>query len=291
MSAHGGTGRESVADVHPVPPAADRRSGHRQHRRLQSDDPQDPPGANLPSVQAGTPYQIIGYNNSVADFSDVVFPVIGEDSTRQCAICHQSDTGATQADAWFTKPSRVACGSCHDNVNFATGEGHAGLPQVSDNQCTNCHTPQGELEFDISIKGAHVQPTQSALLPGLDVKLLEVADGTAGSHPTVTFTATDKNGDPVDVNSISRLLLGLDGPTTDYPMEPIQEDATKATPSSDNRWMYTFTAGDPGRRDRFLGGRRRGPSRRNAVSRHRDRARRGPRLHPERRNLLLGGRQ
>ena len=31
-------------------------------------------GADLPSVQSGTPYQIIGFRNSVHDFSDVVIP-------------------------------------------------------------------------------------------------------------------------------------------------------------------------------------------------------------------------
>ena len=31
-------------------------------------------GANLPSVKAGKPYQIIGFNQGVSDWSDVVFP-------------------------------------------------------------------------------------------------------------------------------------------------------------------------------------------------------------------------
>ena len=31
-------------------------------------------GSSLPSVKSGTPYQIIGYQNSVADYSTVVFP-------------------------------------------------------------------------------------------------------------------------------------------------------------------------------------------------------------------------
>ncbi len=45
-------------------------------------------GASLPSVLAGTPYEIIGFNGSVNDFSDVVFPA----DTRNCQMCHQ--TGA-----------------------------------------------------------------------------------------------------------------------------------------------------------------------------------------------------
>jgi len=34
-------------------------------------------GSSLPSVQAGGHYQIVGFNNSVADFSTVVFPANG----------------------------------------------------------------------------------------------------------------------------------------------------------------------------------------------------------------------
>ena len=195
-------------------------------------------GSSLPSVQAGTPYQIIGYGNSVHDFSDVVYPA----NVLRCQTCHDPNNGAAQQDHWLTNPNRAACGSCHDNVNFATGENHAGLPQVSDNQCANCHVPQGELEFDLSIMGAHTIPTESQELPGLVVDLLEVSDGMAGQHPTVTFTVKDKEGNPVDAASLDRLRLGLDGPTTDYPMPPIQEDATSASGGSDGTYTYTFDA-------------------------------------------------
>ncbi|MBE7543830.1 MAG: hypothetical protein HS123_15855 [Solibacteraceae bacterium] len=85
---------------------------------------------------------------------------------RRCASCHEP--GAKQANAWLTNPTRRACGSCHDNVNFATGENHLNLPQISDNQCKNCHIPEGELEFDASIKGAHTIPQESKMLPGIN---------------------------------------------------------------------------------------------------------------------------
>jgi hypothetical protein len=42
-------------------------------------------GSSLPSVQAGQPYQIIGFNNSVNDFSDVVFPAM----VQNCQMCHE----------------------------------------------------------------------------------------------------------------------------------------------------------------------------------------------------------
>ena len=41
---------------------------------------------------------------------------------RMCSKCHDN-TKAAQADNWKTKPSRLACGACHDGINWATGTG------------------------------------------------------------------------------------------------------------------------------------------------------------------------
>ena len=135
-------------------------------------------------MKAGKPYQIGGGANPSTGLR-VVFP-----PTRGAANSATiQKSGAAQADAWLKNPSRAACGSCHDDVNFATGENHVNLPQVNDNQCAHCHIPQGELEFDASIKGAHTIPTESATRPGIVVDILKVDNGGAGKKPTVTFTA------------------------------------------------------------------------------------------------------
>src|SRR5580658_6702504 len=86
-------------------------------------------GSSLPSVIAGTPYQIIGYMNSVNDFSAVVDPAMAQ----RCTVCHSQTTGAAQATAYLLKPTRTTCGSCHDNVNFATGANHPGGAYPDDN--------------------------------------------------------------------------------------------------------------------------------------------------------------
>jgi len=75
---------------------------------------------------------------------------------RRCEVCHDPKSGAAQATAYLTKPTRVACGACHDDVNFATGANHAGGPQISDNQCATCHIPVGELDFDAGADGVDV---------------------------------------------------------------------------------------------------------------------------------------
>lgn len=177
-------------------------------------------GADLPSVQAGKPYKIIGNQGSVHDYSTVVIP----SDARNCAACHEP--GGTQKTNIF-KPSRAACGACHDNVNFATGENHVDLPQVSDNQCSTCHTPQGELDFDASITGAHMIPRKSAMLPGTVFEVTKVDDGSAGKRPTVTFSVKDKAGNPIKPSDMTRLALVLAGPTSDY-ASYVSEDVRNA---------------------------------------------------------------
>ena len=193
-------------------------------------------GVNLPSVQAGTPYQIIGFGQSVNDFSTVVFP----SDVRNCTICHTP--AAAQSNNYITAQSRAACGSCHDNVNFATGVNHAGGPQFDDNQCSICHTPQGELEFDASILGAHTIPTKSMSLPGTTFQLLKIDNGSPGKSPTVTFSVKDKAGNPIPASSMNSLSLVMAGPTTDYATY-VSESALKTTScGSDGICQYTFAA-------------------------------------------------
>ena len=198
-------------------------------------------GASLPSVRAGKPYQIIGFGQSVHDYSDVAHPA----DVRRCQSCHDPNSGAAQHENWLTNPTRAACGSCHDNINWATGENHLGLPQPSDRLCAGCHIPEGEIEFDASIKGAHTVPTESKELPGTIAELIEVSNGTAGEKPTVVFTLKDKAGNPILASRMDRLVLSLAGPAKDYPMTPIQEDARQADGAGDGRYWWTFKSAIP----------------------------------------------
>ena len=230
-------------------------------------------GAELPSVQAGTPYQIIGFGNSVHDYSKVEFPA----DARTCSACHTQETDeekAAMAEAaaslanvaamparsrsaaarsdlakqvqggnYLTKPSRAACGACHDDVNFATGEHHAGLRQISDNQCANCHFPEGELEFDLSIIGAHKVERFSNQLPGTNFEILSVTNTAPGQNPTVTFKITNDAGQTVPPSMMGRLALVLAGNTGDF-SEFVSEGPSGATPATGG-FAYTFQAPIP----------------------------------------------
>jgi len=195
-------------------------------------------GADLPSVQAGGKYVIIGFNQSVNDYSTVVFP----SDVRNCTICHTPT--AKQAMNYVTKPTRATCGSCHDDVNFASGVNHAGGPQPDDNLCAQCHIPQGEYEFDASILGAHTIPTNSTQLPGTVLKLLSVANGSPGKSPTVTFTLKDKSGNPLSAANMGSFNLVLAGPTSDYPGYT-SESAKSSSGGSGGNYTYTFNATIP----------------------------------------------
>lgn len=203
-------------------------------------------GSSLPSVHAGAPYRIIGFNQTVVDWSTVVYPA----DVRRCETCHRQDLKAAQATAYLMRPTAATCGSCHDNVNFATGANHAGGPQINDNLCATCHIPQGEIDFDASIKGAHVIPTESAMLSGLVVSLVKVDNGGAGSAPTVTFTVKNKAGNAVPLTALGSLSLTMAGPASDYGYTSfgsdvttpgyVTESATSASCGSDGTCMYTF---------------------------------------------------
>ncbi|HTB13467.1 MAG TPA: OmcA/MtrC family decaheme c-type cytochrome [Bryobacteraceae bacterium] len=205
-------------------------------------------GASLPSVVAGGTYSVTN-RFGTTDFSKVVFPADPGDP-RRCETCHSQTSGAAQATAYLTNPTRAACGSCHDDVNFATGVNHPGGPQFDDNLCATCHIPQGEMDFDASIKGAHVAPIASSLLGGLAVAITKVSNGTAGTAPVVAFTVKDGSGNPLPLSKLGSISFTMAGPTTDYGYTTfgsattpgyVTESATKATCDASGNCLYTFT--------------------------------------------------
>jgi OmcA/MtrC family decaheme c-type cytochrome len=215
-------------------------------------------GEELPSVIAGKPYQIIGFNQSLADYSTVAYPAAG--GVKSCTTCHDNSFNAAQKDNWLSRPTRQACGSCHDNVNFATGANHVNLPQVSDNMCKTCHIPQGDIQFDASIINSHVIDTMDPAAPGVNVKILKVDNGVAGKAPLVTFTIKDNAGNGLSMATMTgganRIGLVLAGPTTDYGYTSFGSDVTthgyvsenpvpKAQCSSDGTCTYQFTHSIP----------------------------------------------
>lgn len=121
-----------------------------------------------------------GYNPGVK-LNEVKYPQL----ITNCAKCHSGDTtkpdgsantvakldgtvvqmATPQGNNWYTKPSRQACGACHDGINFNDGTGttlatgHAptghgaglGGAQLNDSQCATCHNATAIKKMHVSV--------------------------------------------------------------------------------------------------------------------------------------------
>ena len=197
-------------------------------------------GENLPSVMAGKPFILTGTN----DYSTVAFP----QDIRNCYYCHEGTDPAkkpAQAANWYAYPSSKACGSCHDDVNFTTGAGHAAGPQA-DGTCATCHLPQGDAEWDASVKGAHTVPDKSKQLKGLKAEIISVDQAAPGKKPVVTFKLTNGDGTVLDPKTFgSSLNIDLGGPTSDYTLFPDFRERADGAVFNGTVATYTFTNAIP----------------------------------------------
>jgi OmcA/MtrC family decaheme c-type cytochrome len=122
------------------------------------------------------------YNYADVEFNEVLYP----QDIRNCTKCHDPSNAATpQADNFMKVPSRLACGACHDGIDFATGkgvtladaakgltvspQGHVGGIQPDDTKCAGCHSDP--TRPDINIDAVHTpvtppNPGNSLLLGG-----------------------------------------------------------------------------------------------------------------------------
>lgn len=181
------------------------------------------------------------YNYANVVFNNKGFSML-RGGQKMCAVCHDN-TKAVNADNWNTVPSRLACGACHDGINFATGAGttlgglttgHVGKAQSSDATCALCHASAdiktyhqtenitehnptiaaGLATFTYEVKSAAVDPATN----DLSVVFKISKDGTAlAALPPVGFTgspsfllawaeAQDGITTPVDFNNKGRKL-------------------------------------------------------------------------------------
>ena len=167
-------------------------------------------GAYLPSVENGTSYRIVGFGQNVLDFSVIKWP----QDVRNCEKCH---TGP-QGDNYKLKPNRAACSSCHDDVNFGTGENHLGGVQTTDQLCTSCHTPDSPGVAPIT-EAHNIPPWPFEYSVSLNMTSPENGKYyTSGETPQVTVVIKNAtSGEIVDPNTIangtwSRANLYVSGP-------------------------------------------------------------------------------
>jgi OmcA/MtrC family decaheme c-type cytochrome len=220
-------------------------------------------GANLPSVQDGGEYVIYGFRNRPHDYSNIHFP----QDIRNCQNCHvntgteRADLGwytdilkTSQGDNWNEYPTRAACGSCHDDVDFDT---HLG-GQPDDSKCGSCHSPT-------SARGALNAHKMLVREAGEDfaAEVVSVSNTGQGEFPTVNFRIFNpKDGTNYNLDTdpawtqgggTSRLFVTLGWDTDDYTNAGNGPDADNAStvgmdaladavPSSSGNGSYDITS-------------------------------------------------
>jgi OmcA/MtrC family decaheme c-type cytochrome len=177
-----------------------------------------------------------GQYTGVAMPYDITYP----QDVRKCDKCHRAP--AAQAATFATKPSRRACGSCHDDVSFlavaavpAGRTAHKGGPMADDSLCSTCHPKTGaqtaatygvldsHIPFDVPnptatwlggtnantnagyLPAAGVLPAGAAKI-AYDVKSVS---RDAAKHPSIVFRFI-KDGTPVVFNAYVA-GAGIDG--------------------------------------------------------------------------------
>ncbi|HEY0788315.1 MAG TPA: OmcA/MtrC family decaheme c-type cytochrome, partial [Thermoanaerobaculia bacterium] len=195
-----------------------------------------------PNLSKG--FKIIGFNQSVHDYAHTTFP----QDIRNCKNCHEGTVPAqmpAQAQNFNTHPTRDACGACHDDVNWATGENHPGGAQANDAACTTCHQPDGP-EFGASVRGAHTIPVKSSQLAGLKAEIVSVSDVAPGKSPTAVFKVTNGDGSAVDPTKLAGFSPLLGGPATSYRVFAYEDARAKASfDAATGNTTYTFAKALP----------------------------------------------
>ncbi len=153
-----------------------------------------------------------------------------------CAKCHGDPDGAGPLTApadggnHESKPSRQACGACHDDIvwsNPYTANGQTMLANFTNDACTSCHFVTGGATPDpLSIRDAHLHPlVNPAINPGLNIHVSTVTNATGGGVGVgdvvrATFTATNDAGTPVALSDagLTSFTAVVSGPTTNSNM-------------------------------------------------------------------------
>lgn len=143
------------------------------------------------------------YNYANVVFNNKAFSIL-DNGQKLCAKCHDN-TKAAQADNWNTVPSRLACGACHDGINFATGTGttiggaatgHVGKAQSSDATCALCHGAADIKTYHMSVNKTEHNPTVAAGLVNFTYEIKSAAVDATSKLLTVVFKIS-ADGTPV----------------------------------------------------------------------------------------------
>ncbi|HBA71843.1 MAG: hypothetical protein A2X82_03330 [Geobacteraceae bacterium GWC2_55_20] len=144
-------------------------------------------------IHMGSKLTKTGYNYAGVLFNDILYPK----AITNCRQCHKGDsaaelTAAPQANNWKEKPSRKSCGSCHDNINFATGAnakvgGLAHPVQADDQFCASCHGTGGPYPVENFHMSEIATPNSPNVAAGLVNFFYEVSSASVAADNTLSI--------------------------------------------------------------------------------------------------------
>jgi OmcA/MtrC family decaheme c-type cytochrome len=140
------------------------------------------------------------YNYANVAFNNKGYSML-DGGQRMCIKCHDN-TKAAQADNWKSKPSRLACGACHDGINWTTGagmtladkaeglgkqSGHVAGAKADDSTCAICHTADAMVTYHQTSNVTKHNPTIAAGLKNISYEIKSAAVDAATNNVTVSF--------------------------------------------------------------------------------------------------------
>lgn len=94
-------------------------------------------------VHMGEELAKTGYQYAGVYFNHVTYP----QDHRNCVKCHSAGAATPQGDNWFLRPNRMACGACHDHVDFTQPHGGPSpVVRTDDSACASCHN-EADIKF------------------------------------------------------------------------------------------------------------------------------------------------
>jgi len=195
-------------------------------------------------IHMGEELLLQGYNQFGVMYNEVTYP----QPQANCVKCHSASTATPQGDNWKMAPSRLACGACHDGINFATGggqslgdgyPGHVGRAQADDSQCATCHTAAAIPVYHVTVdmtgssgragyplntadnvptpgypsgQGPSIPLASQLNLPAGVYKIgLEIKSAALAANKVTVVYRIMKDGSPVTMNTTGFLINNVDG--------------------------------------------------------------------------------
>jgi OmcA/MtrC family decaheme c-type cytochrome len=178
-------------------------------------------------IHMGEELKLTGYSVGGVKLNEVRYP----QDIRNCTKCHSKSTATPQGDNWKDKPSRKACGSCHDGVSFAANDGivkHLGGAKADDSQCGICHT---SADVEANHITPYATPNNPSVPTGLSQFTYEISSVTvAGNKASIKFRIK-KDGTAVTLNTFAAgavPLTGFTGGPSIYALAAMPQDGINA---------------------------------------------------------------